>query len=99
MNPELPALLDQVIWDDLEQALLFLALLHLTVITFAGSILLARAVVPSLVYTGHAPERAARLRPVFYGLAALAGLGVVALAVLWINSLEIVYDIYGHDWY
>lgn len=89
----------QSTWDDLNQSLLYLALLHLTVVAFAGSILLARALIPSLIYTGHAPERLGRLRPVFYGLAALTGVGVVILAYLWISSTGFMYDLYDHTYY
>ena len=79
--------------------LLFLALLHLAVVTFAGSILMARAIIPSLVYTGHASDRVDRLRPVFYGLAVVAGLGVIVLAFQWISNLGVLYDIYDRTYY
>jgi hypothetical protein len=94
-----PELLNNDFWTDLNQALLYLALLHLSVVAFAGSILLARAIVPSLVYTGHASESALRLRPVFYVLAAAAGVAVIVMAVLWISSLSVTTDIYGHKFY
>ncbi len=96
MNP-LP--LDQAFWDDLNQSLLYLALLYISVITFAGMILFARAIIPSLVYTGDASPRANRLRPVFYSIAALAGVAVIVFASLWIGSLGVLYDIYDRKWY
>ncbi|CAN5741637.1 hypothetical protein BH23CHL2_BH23CHL2_13570 [soil metagenome] len=89
----------QSTWDDLNRSLLYLALLHLTVVTFAGSMLLARAVIPSLVYTGHASERVGRLQPVFYGLAVLAGVGVVILAYLWISSTGFMFELYDRTYY
>ncbi len=91
--------LTRATWDDLNQALLFLALLHLTVVTFAGSILFARAVIPSLVYTGHASERVGRLRMPLFAVAAVAGAGVLILAYFWISSLGFAFDIYDHTYY
>jgi hypothetical protein len=96
MNPEL---LTQGYWDDINRDVLYLALLHLSVVAFAGSILLARTVIPSLVYTGHAPERAGRLRPVFFALAAAAGISAIIFAVLWISNLDVFYDIYDRVYY
>lgn len=94
-----PEPLVQSFWDDLNRALLLLALLHLSVVAFAGLILLARAIIPSLVYTGHASERVGRLQPVVYGAAALAGLAVVIVAFLWISSLGFLTDIYDRSLY
>lgn len=94
-----PEPLVQPFWDDLNRALLFLALLHLAIVTFAGSILVARALIPSLVYTGHAPARLSRLQPVFYALAALAGVGVLTVAFLWISNLGFLTDIYDRSLY
>jgi hypothetical protein len=90
----------QSIWNDLNRDLLYLALLHLSVVTFAGSILFARGVVPSLVnFTGHASERVGRLRVPLFGLAALAGLAVIFFAFQFISNLDFAYDMYGHHWY
>jgi len=94
-----PDFIDHAYWQDLNQALRYLALLHISVVTFALSILLARAIIPSLVYTGHAPESARRLSPVFYAVAAAAGIAALVLAVLWFGSLDVVFDIYEHDLY
>lgn len=90
----------QAVWDDLMRDLLYLALLHLSVVTFAGSILFARGVIPSLVnFTGHASDRVYRLRVPLYALAALAGLAVIVLAYLWISNLGFAYDFYDHTYY
>lgn len=94
-----PEPLVQSYWDDVNRAVLLLALLHLSVVAFAGSILLARAIIPSLVYTGHASERVGRLQPVFYAAAALAGLAVITIAFLWISNLGFLTDIYDRSLY
>lgn len=90
----------QSVWDDLIWDLLYLALLHLSVVTFAGSILFARGVIPSLVnFTGHASQRVYRLRMPIYALAVLAGLSVLVTAYLWISNLGFAYDFYDHSYY
>jgi hypothetical protein len=92
--------LGQAVWDDLNQDLLYLALLHLSVVTFAGSILFARGVIPSLVnFTGHASERVYRLRVPIYALAVLSGLAVLTFAYLWISNLGFAFDLYDHTYY
>ena len=94
-----PVPLVQSLWDDVMSSLLYLALLHLSVVLFAGSILVARALIPSLIYTGHASERVGRLRLPVYGLAVIGGLLVITFAVLWIGNLGFLYDIYDRVWY
>lgn len=95
-----PEPLIQALWDDLNQDLLWLALLHLSIISFAGSILLGRAILPSLVYTGHVSERVGRLQPVVYALAAVLGITALVMASLWIVDLDVLWDgIYDRIWY
>ena len=65
-------------WSEIFTFIHFLWAIPLFTIGFAFNLLFAKAVVPSLVYTGHlSPERARLLRPVLYvfsftSLAALA---------------------------
>lgn len=94
-----PELLTQGHWDDINRNLLYLALLHLSVVVFAGSMLLGKAVIPSLVHTGHAPERVGRLQPLVFAIAAVAGLCVIIFAVLWISNLGVLYDVYDRVYY
>lgn len=91
--------LTQATWDDLNQALLYLALLWASVVTFAGFMLFGRAIIPSLVYTGHVPQRSERLRLPIFAVAAIAGIAVIVFASLWIGSLGFLYDIYDRKWY
>jgi hypothetical protein len=95
-----PEPLIQAVWEDLNRDLLYLALLHLSVVTFAGSILFARGVIPSLVnFTGHASERVYRLRVPVYALAVLSGLSALFMAYMWISNLGFAFDFYDHTYY
>lgn len=96
MNP-LP--LVQPLWDDVDTSLRYLALLWFSLIVFNGSILFARALIPSLIYTGHVSERVGRLRLPIYGLSVIAGLAVISFAYLWISNLGFLYDIFDRAWY
>jgi hypothetical protein len=61
--------------------------------------LFAKAVIPSLVYTGHAPQRASRLQPLVFALAAVSGVSAIIFAILWISNLGVLYDIYDRVYY
>ena len=68
-------------------------------IVFAFCLMLAHAVVPSMVGTGHLPERAASYRPLLYGLSVV--FFVVALAIFFnfaVNQVGPIYGIYGRLW-
>lgn len=69
----------------------------LFLVLFAGSLLLALAVLPSLVHTRHLPPRALRVRPLLalVALAALAGLALsLASAVATSDVVGQVYSRY-----
>lgn len=95
-----PKPLVQDFWIELyDNSLLWLALLWLSVILFAGMILFGRSIVPSLLYTGHLANRFSRLQQLFYAGAALGLLLVVTFAVLWFSNMGVLTDIYDRVWY
>lgn len=97
---EHPNSLVESLWVELyDNNLIWLALLWLSVIFFAGSILFGRAIVPSLIYTGHLADRFARTRLLFYASAALGGLLVITFAALWFGNMGVITDIYDRVWY
>lgn len=85
-------------WSQIYQAILWLVLIHASVVFFAGSILMARALLPSLTDTNDIPARARKLVPVFY-LAALVGfIAIIVSAVMFFDNASIVTDIYDRTW-
>lgn len=85
-------------WDQIGDALFFLWGVPLVVIVLAFSLLFARAIIPSLVASGHLPAKVFQLRLVLYGLAAVA---VAALALVFLNlvrEVRVIEDFYFKWW-
>ena len=85
-------------WDTIGDFLLFLFGVPTFVILFAFSLLFARAIVPSLVGTGHLPERVLRLLPLFYG-SAFIGLGfLVWVFFSLVDRSDVIENFYFRWW-
>ncbi len=81
-------------WNSLTTLLLTLWLFAFVTITFAISLLLGHAVIPSLAYTRQLPRLVRFLRPIFYVVAAIA-LGIDVFIVLQLGGqLGILQNIY-----
>lgn len=85
-------------WSQVYDALGWLVLLHLSVVLFAGSMLMARAILPSLIDTEDIPAKAGRLIPLFYASALVGFVGIIILASLFISDAGVVSDIYDRTW-
>ncbi|MEE9198616.1 MAG: hypothetical protein V3U26_02340 [Dehalococcoidia bacterium] len=68
-------------WADIGDFLLGLLFVPGLMIAFAFSMLIAHALIPSLVASGHIPQDYNKLRPVFYIIAFAALLGVISYVV------------------
>lgn len=77
-----PIALSDVDWDNLHQWLTLLWILFPLVITFAFSMLVAHAFIPSVILTGHLPARASVLRIPLTVFGLLAGVAAGVLVVL-----------------
>ena len=93
-----PAFVTNEIWHDISGMLRFLWLYVFFIIGFAFNLLIAHAIIPSLVGSGQIPERIAKLRPVFY--LASAGILVFALAalVIFLVQVDVVADVLNRWW-
>ncbi|MBI4200183.1 MAG: hypothetical protein HY535_06900 [Chloroflexi bacterium] len=76
MDPK--PIVEIAIWHDISTALRFLWAYWFVIIGFAFNMLIAHAIIPSLVASGQLSPRVARLRPLFY----LGALGILAVALL-----------------
>ncbi|MBI2855552.1 MAG: hypothetical protein HYX93_01745 [Chloroflexi bacterium] len=76
MDPEYITSAD---WREIGNLLTFLWLFLFFAIGFGFNFLMAHAIIPSLIITGHLPERFTRIRRFFYtsAVAALVGVGIV----------------------
>lgn len=86
-------------WTDLNLAILYLALTHLSVVLFAGSLLFGRAVIPSLLFTRDAPPKARMGIPIAFVGMALGVIGVLVFGYLFFDYAGVVLDIYDRVWY
>jgi hypothetical protein len=75
-----PEFINSSDWRAIGDILTFLWLLFFAAVGFGFNFLMAHAIIPSLVGSGHLPARLDKARPVFYGGAALA-LAVVVFAL------------------
>ncbi|MDA1216249.1 MAG: hypothetical protein O2812_05190 [Chloroflexi bacterium] len=74
-------------------------LLPLPVIGLAGSMLIAHGIIPSLAESGDIKDpRILKLRPVFYGTAAVSLVLVIVVLVVGIPLVELVNGVYGRWW-
>ena len=62
-------------WADINSVLLFLGIYITLISTFAASVLVGFAFIPSLVSTGHLPKSAMKIFPVAVALGVLALIG------------------------
>ena len=81
-------------WSVLPALVTFLWLVAFFNVAFAFAMLVAHAVVPSLIATAHIPSRLHRVRPILY----ILGFGALLLSILaiasWVANLPIIYDVY-----
>ena len=81
-----PKALTSVEWNNIHQFLQWFWIYFPIVVTFAITMLIAHALIPSLVFTGHLPESTQRLRLPLTGFAALVFAAGVVILVLGINA-------------
>ena len=94
-----PSYITHANWADLGNLLVFLWLLVLVVIGFAGSTLLAHGIIPSLTASGDLPDQGLlKLRPLLYAGAVLLLALVGVLMRLIIPQADVLGDIYERWW-
>jgi ABC-type Na+ efflux pump permease subunit len=85
-------------WDDIGSFINLLWLFLASVLLLGGSFLLAQAVLPSLVSTGHLPSKALKLRPILYVFSLLfLGLAGFFLARA-ISQVPTILEFYPRFW-
>ena len=75
-----PGYINNSDWGAIGGFLTFLWVLFFSAVGFGFNFLMAHAIIPSLIGSGHLPSRLDKSRPVFYGGAVLA-LGLVVFAL------------------
>ena len=86
-------------WADIGEFLLALLFVPGLMIVFAFSMLIAHALIPSLIKSGHIPEDLAKVRRVLYTVAFAALAGVISYVVfVAINAESSFGDVYSRWW-
>ena len=75
-----PGYINSSDWGAIGGFLTFLWVMFFSAVGFGFNFLMAHAIIPSLIGSGHLPERVGKARPLFYGGAVMA-LGLVAFAL------------------
>ncbi len=93
-----PQSLTSADWDQVQTTLVYLWVLWLAVIAMALSLLVAHAIIPSLVTTGHLGSGFERVRPLFY--VAAAGAAAISLFAFYgfVTESDVLRTIYTKVW-
>lgn len=81
-------------WPGLQVLVVFLWLVVIFNVSFAFAMLFGHAILPSLIATGHIPQRLRNLRPVLTLLALVALVASLFVVSNWVLGLLVVYNIY-----
>lgn len=81
-------------WPGIELLVYLLWGLVVINVSFAFSMLVAHAVIPSMVATGHIPSRVLSFRPLLTVLAFLFLVAALFIVSSWVFNLKAVYGVY-----
>lgn len=95
MDPMMPTAED---WKLIEPLLWNLWLFVLFMVGFAGNLMLGHAVIPSLVWTHHIPQRASMLRLPLIVIAFISFGIALYIFYNFATNLDVIYRIYGKVW-
>ncbi|MDW7981909.1 MAG: hypothetical protein RMH81_03725 [Thermomicrobium sp.] len=85
-------------WQQIQHTLVwFWAFLGL-IVAFAANMLVAYAIIPSLISTRDLPAKVGAIRPVLFALAAVFFLAALYAFVNIVNGIQVLYDIWPHRW-
>lgn len=85
-------------WTQINSGLIWFWAFAACVVVFAGNLLLAHAMIPSLVSTRQLPERVMRVRPVLYVVSLVFLVGAILSLANIVNGLSVLFDLYQKVW-
>lgn len=95
MDPEIITSGD---WSSISGLLKLLWVYVVFVVVFAKCVLLAQAIIPSLVTTHHLPDRALRLRPLLLGVASISFLLAAITMINVLSRVGLIGNFYERWW-
>ena len=95
MDPIDPRTITAADWSFIGGLVRYLWIIVILNIAFAISLLLAQAVIPSLLATNHIKIGVNKVRPLLYVAALVCLMATIyVVARLWLPTLDVIYDIY-----
>ena len=95
MDPEIITSGD---WSKISGLLRLLWVYVVFVVVFAKCVLLAQAIIPSLVSTHHLPDRALRLRPLLLGIASVSFVFAALIMINVLSRVGLIGNFYERWW-
>ena len=93
-----PQFITAAAWAGVGDFLRALMVFAVLVIAFAGYLLVAHALIPSLVASEHIPNRANRIRPIFYLTSLVLLIGAIIFLTITSGLAGVIGDIYDRWW-
>jgi hypothetical protein len=93
-----PAVVTAEQWQQINQTLIWFWAFLGCIVVFAANMLVAYAIIPSLVSTRDLPAKVAAIRPVLFALAAIFLIAAVFAFVNVVNGLQVLYEIWPRRW-
>lgn len=85
-------------WTEINSGLIWFWAFAACIVVFAAFLLLAHAMIPSLVSTRQLPQRAMSVRPVMYVVSLAALVAAVICFAYLVTHLSVLFDLYGKVW-
>jgi hypothetical protein len=93
-----PAVVTAEQWQQIHQTLIWFWAFLGFIVVFAANMLVAYAIIPSLVSTRDLPAKVAAIRPVLFALAAIFLIAAVFAFVNIVNGIQVLYEIWPQRW-
>jgi energy-coupling factor transporter transmembrane protein EcfT len=93
-----PAVVTAEQWQQIHQTLIWFWAFLGCIVVFAANMLVAYAIIPSLVSTRDLPAKVAAIRPVLFALAAISLIAAVFAFVNIVNGIQVLYEIWPRRW-
>jgi hypothetical protein len=93
-----PAVVTAEQWQQIHQTLIWFWAFLGFIVVFAANMLVAYAIIPSLVSTRDLPAKVAAIRPVLFALAAIFLIAAVFAFVNVVNGIQVLYEIWPQRW-
>jgi hypothetical protein len=93
-----PAVVTAEQWQQIHQTLIWFWAFLGCIVVFAANMLVAYAIIPSLVSTRDLPAKVAAIRPVLFALAAIFLIAAVFSFVNVVNGIQVLYEIWPQRW-